>query len=32
MPKIIDCTSSELDYFAEKPYQNMVRDGILFRN
>lgn len=28
MPKIIDCASSELDYFAEKPYQNMVRDGI----
>lgn len=28
MPKIVDCTSSELDFFAEKPYQNMVRDGI----
>ena len=28
MPKIVDFTSSELDYFAEKPYQNMVRDGI----
>ena len=28
MPKIIDCTSSEMDYFNEKPYQNMVRDGI----
>jgi len=27
MPNIIECSSSELDYFTEKPYQNILRDG-----
>ena len=28
MKNIIECTSSELDYFTEKPYQNIIESGI----
>ena len=28
MKNIIECTSSELDYFTEKHYQNIIESGI----
>lgn len=28
MKNIVECTSSELDYFTEKPYQNIIDSGI----